>query len=374
MSSLYDFMKINRGLYFNKVVLPGNEVGEGNPPSPPHVITTGGYVLSDFGENAINNHGIGDVGHSEKNQVIFNAITKNYRNRCTSIQSYNTDLFPKGGFNSSKMLEYAKIAKADIVYTPYVNAATWTNGEYYDFVLPIGSHYDNDGTDGILGNDDRHDLTPNAGTLLINSVAVSARRDTPEGFMKSTSYGFGMEFFEDCSPEALNPVYPDKDIPICFWECKTNEAGTIISNARTQSNSPVISPTFWLGQDIWVVKADGQEEHTTITSFIDCDNFNVFPALTPIVGTTLYSWHLGTLGEYIGGQAQSWAVPLVAGKLKVIRLRTGASWDIVREAARATAKRNIAGIPNIDDSNWDMYRGFGCIDVEAAVNHINNMT
>ena len=48
-------------------------------------------------------------------------------------------------------------------------------------------------------------------------------------------------------------------------------------------------------------------------------------------------------------------------------------WDTVRAAARATAKRNPTGIPEIDNTNWDIYRGFGCIQVQDAIDYINNM-
>ena len=71
-------------------------------------------------------------------------------------------------------------------------------------------------------------------------------------------------------------------------------------------------------------------------------------------------------------QAQSFAVPIIAGKLKIIKLETGASWDVVRLAARATAKRNILGIPELDNSNWYMYRRFGVIQIQDAINYINN--
>ena len=46
-------------------------------------------------------------------------------------------------------------------------------------------------------------------------------------------------------------------------------------------------------------------------------------------------------------------------------------WDTVRAAARATAKRNPTGIPEIDNANWDMYRGFGSIRVNDAIQYIN---
>ena len=33
---------------------------------------------------------------------------------------------------------------------------------------------------------------------------------------------------------------------------------------------------------------------------------------------------------------------------------------------------NPPSIPEIDNSNWDMYRGFGCIDVQDAIQFIND--
>jgi len=50
-------------------------------------------------------------------------------------------------------------------------------------------------------------------------------------------------------------------------------------------------------------------------------------------------------------------------KLHKIKEATGATWTIVREAARATASNN--GV-------WDMYRGFGVIDMAAAIQYISD--
>ena len=83
-------------------------------------------------------------------------------------------------------------------------------------------------------------------------------------------------------------------------------------------------------------------------------------------------WRYDTIGAFIYGQAESWAVPLVAAKLKVIKMTTNSDWNTVRMAARATAKRNYTGIPEIDNTNWDIYRGFGCIQVNDAIDHIQS--
>ena len=76
-------MRINRGRFFSlpNINIPSNPDNTDNPTSP-------GYTLADFGENAINNHRPSDIVHSNKTQVIFNYVTKNFRGRCTSYESY----------------------------------------------------------------------------------------------------------------------------------------------------------------------------------------------------------------------------------------------------------------------------------------------
>jgi len=336
-------------------------------PQPPPV--TQGYVAEDFGENAINNHSASHEAHSDKNQVIFDYVTKDFRDRCTSYESYKTA--PYNSFVWDE-LEACKTLKADIVYTPYVNAAVWTNTDNDNFILTVGSHYDNDGGsywDNPVGSDNnRHDITANAETFLSDSIAVSARRDTPELFKNSTSEGYGMEFFEDCSPEGLDADYPNEDMPAPFAEILTDDGTTLFSTVHLR-----FSDYIRVGKLI-TVRLPGSSSNwvtTTITEIIDGNHIKVSPAINPITSGNIYAWHDVTLGVYTG-QAQSWAVPLVAGKLKVIKMSTNSDWETVRAAARATAKRNPTGIPEIDNANWDIYRGFGCIQVQDAINYINN--
>jgi len=346
-----------------------------NPPIPtvenplnPIVVET--YTTSDFGENAINNHYASDAAHSEKNQVIFNYVTKDFRDRCTSYESYKTEILGNSRVLGNK-LDACKLVKADILYTPYVGAAFWTNTDNDNFILAVGSHYDNDGQGDIqVGSDNnRHDITANAETFLSDSIAVSARRDTPELFKNSTSEGYGMEFFEDCSPQGLDADYPNEDIPAAFAEILTNDGTTLFSNVHLTFTDYIRvgkTVTIRLSSDInsWVT--------TVITEIVDGNHILVSPAISPITNGGIYAWHDVTLGQYIGAQQQSWATPLVAGKLKVIKMTTNSDWETVRAAARATAKRNTTGIPEIDNANWDLWRGFGCIQVQDAINYINN--
>lgn len=347
-------------------------------PTPPVVqpipqIPSGDYVLSDFGENAINNHCRSDQSHSERVQLIFNYVTREFRERCTSFQSYNTDLLGDTLINASNVLHYSKIVNSDIILTPYVGAASWMEHEYHDFVLPVSSHWDNDGQGDIhVGSDNnRHDITSGPGVILPHSVAVSSRRDTPSEFKNSTSEGYGMEFFEDCSPEGLDSDYSNKDVPRALAYVTTNSDGTIISTV--QSNCLTFTNQLKIGDEI-TIRYAGHNEIRTIAQILSPSSYRVVNGYTPIAEgiVSCYAWIDGTLGEYQYGQAESWAIPIVAGKLKVIKMTTGADWNTVRMAARATAKRNLTGISEIDNSNWDIYRGFGCIQVNDAINYINN--
>ena len=368
--SLRKLMRVNRGRFFslpyiNPPTNPDDPDNPDNPDSP----TSPGYALADFGENAINNHTPYDVAHSDKNQVIFNYVTRDFRNRCTSYESYKTS--PYNGFVNDE-LAACKFLKADIVYTPYVNAAKWTNTDNENFILTVGSHYANDGQSySPVGDDNnRHDITADANTFLSDSIAVSARRDTPELFKNSTSEGFGMEFFEDCSPEALDQIYPDKDIPSAFAELLSEDGVNLTSNVHLS-----FSQYVEVGQTITIryTSEPATWQTTVVSEIVSPNHIRVITPITPITTPSIYGWRDVTLGTYCGGQAQSWAVPLVAGKLKVIKMTTMADWDTVRAAARATAKRNPTGISEIDNTNWDIYRGFGCIDVQAAIAYINNL-
>ena len=366
---LRGFLSLNRHLIkIHKVlVVDKPTTNTGNPQNPP--VEQKVYVLSDFGENVINSHSSSDGWHSEFVQELFNYVTRNFRNRCTSIQSYNNPLFINGTFNKNTFLQFCSELDADLIMIPYVNAALMYEGNYQDFVLPVGSHFDNNGTDGDPNNSDRHDITPNAETFLINSVAVSARRDTPTEFMGSTSYGYGMEFFEDCSPEGLALDFPDADMPTAFAELLSTDGITFTSTVH-----PTFTNRLSVGKEITIRYSSDPStwKTTTITSINAANSISVSPTIDPITTPSIYGWFNGTLGQHVYGQAESWATPIIAGKLKVIKMTTGKDWDTVRAAARATARRNPTGIPEIDNSNWDMYRGFGQINIQAAINYINN--
>jgi len=368
--SLKGLMRINRGRFRNIFPTPPY-VPPNTPTNPPMNIPSGSsiaYTSSNFGNNVINSHFPSDSLHSYYCQLTFDYITRNHKNLFTCFESYKTPLLGNTIVQNVNILPKSAAVKADLVFIPYVCAALTANGDYGDFVLPVCSHFDNNGSDGIIDNSDRHDITADAQTLLTNVVAVGARRDTAEGYTGSTSYGYGMEFFEDCSPEALDPYYPDKDIPKAFGELLSNDGETFTSIVHNQ-----FSKYLTVGEKITIRYTDNPNswKDTYVTEINELNQIKVSPVLDPITNV-VYGWHDVTLGSFFYGQTQSNAVPIVAGKLKIIKLETGADWDTVRAAARATAKRNILGIPELDNTNWDIYRGFGCIDIQSAIDYINN--
>lgn len=365
--SLHKLMRINRIISEGVITPPITP----DPPTDPPINPPGdGYILSDFGENAINNHRSGDENHSKHVQAIFNYVVKDFADRCTCYESYKTPILDNKMIGTAEVLKYCKIVNADIIMTPYVGAANWMEGDFEGFVMGINTHYNNDGQfDTPIGDDNnRHDITPNAETFKTHSIAVSARRDTPELFKNSTSEGFGMEFFEDASKEGLAIDFPNKDIDTAFAGLLT-EDGTLLYSTQNLYFSQYVE----VGELITIRYSSDPSSwvDTNVTEIIDANHIKVSPAV-PLLPDMKYGYHKTTLGAFIQGNTQSYAIPVVAGKLKVIKMTTGADWATVRAAARATAKRNPTGIPEIDNTNWDIYRGFGSIQVQAAINYINN--
>ena len=366
--SLHKLLKINRGRFRH---LPSIDPINPPPPTNPPVDLppVSGYTESDFGNNVINNHYASAAQHSSICQTIFNYVTRDYMDMCTSFESYKTPEINNTFVSAGSVLAKSAQLDADLIYIPYVDAARSFNTDYYGFVLAVGSHHSNAWSDGNPNNSNRFDITANENTFLQHSVAVSARRDVPEMLATTTSYGFGMEFFEDCSPEALDPHYPDRDIPVAFAELKSTDGEVFTSTVHLN-----FANNLNVGDVITIRYSGDNHQTTTVTEKMSSNSIRVSPQIDPVSENGIYGYRNETLGGYLkahGGQAQSWAVPLVAGKLKVIKLETGATWTEVREAARATAKRNPTGDPIIDNSNWDIYRGFGSIRVNDAIQYIN---
>ena len=121
-----------------------------------------------------------------------------------------------------------------------------------------------------------------------------------------------------------------------------------------------------------------------IDEILSTGSFSIVTPITPIpnASNNPYVWKFctGRTIRDIGGigyrQQQSPVCSLVGAKLKKIKLLSGANWQIVREAARMTAKKTIGGVyAHHTDSgkpHWDKYRGFGCINPDNAIQWIKD--
>ena len=68
---------------------------------------------------------------------------------------------------------------------------------------------------------------------------------------------------------------------------------------------------------------------------------------------------------------QSPATGHVGARLKEIKMESGANWSIVRNAARMTASNSVYD-NGTWTTNWNMYQGFGLINVRAAIQYIKD--
>jgi len=323
--------------------------------------------LYNLGENIINNHNAHDGWHSEKNQIIIKAACKNIDIDIDCIKSYLDPISNYAIVGPNFLPTYCEEYNANMTIVPYVDSSEWMGSAGNPNVLSITSHFDN-----VFR---QMDITPRPSSLPLGTIsvidvsvlefipdciAVSARNNdttTQEG----TSFGFGLEFSEDLRPEALDPFYPERNLKSDIAAVTTDVTGTIVYGYRYTNftQNIVVGDKFtrYIGDN---------EEVTYATEILNGESFRCSPAFTPSESTEFVIWIDVTLAGYCGAQQQSWAVPLIGGKLKTIKLSTGANWQIIREAARATAYR--AGVT--DGSKWDIYRGFGTINVADAIQYV----
>lgn len=212
-----------------------------------------------------------DVSHSAAMRTIFLQIYEGFTGEvyraATDILCNNTRI--DAHFEPT----YARIRNLDIIGIPITNGASTEQSGSNPDILKISSHYNNTFA--------RKDITANETTFLNNVIAVGSCPDM-ESPITGTSFGYGVEFFEDTS--------------------------------RTAQEYP---------------------------------NF----------------------GSY--GNSQSASTAIITAKFKIIKDTTGVSWSIVRKAARVTARKTVSGI-YAAGFPWDMYRGFGIIDVDGAIQYIKN--
>lgn len=233
-----------------------------------------------LGGNVIN-EGTNIGVHADLCHAIFNDIYPDFVGAV--VDTYSDPLLPNYSnfLNNYYTPTFCKIKEANLVFKPYEQGATMEEPGSNANILTVAGHYGNTFA--------RHDITADADTFLKNTIAIAAGPDSDVSHLGGTSYGFGVEFFED--------------------------------------------------------------EWKTVEDYPD--------------------YAVGHNEEYNYGHSQSASTAIIAAKFRMIQDLSGANWHICRLAARATAKKAVGGVYAAGFA-WDMYRGFGIINVTDAVQWITD--
>lgn len=316
------------------------------------------YAIS--GEGVVDNHNSltnEETEHSRFTAALFKGVIPDFahsiiRTDQTASANYNK-------VSQSFQPTFCLANDCNMIFTPYANGAVNEDVRSNSGIIEIASHYWN--------TFERHDITANADTFLKNTIAVAARSHDLNDNSFGTSYGFGLEFFEDLTPSYIDADYPDKTVEDYVCGFTTDENGMILTSTMHPTFVPdnEIEP----GDVVWWFN-NGEKEEAIVQSILSDNSITIEPAFTPSTGTTRYLLAFVRIPVAIkqhGAEGyhgtQSWACPIIAAKFKKIRLATGASWEQIRTAARETASN--VGV-------WDMYRGFGIIVVDASIQYITD--
>ncbi len=317
-----------------------------------------------LGENVISDHDTGDTYHAKAMKKTFEAVYPTFEG--DYIDTNLDPLTNNSSLQTKYTPKYCELKNANLVIRPFSGGAKEEQQGSNPNILSVASHSDN-----IFI---RRDITPNAETFLTNTIAVGARIND-NTTQSGASYGFGIEFFEEANLTSLNANYPDTTFPVVHAWITTLETDRTLVNL---SNGGQNLPEFQVGTVVRFFDNVSYNLTRTVTQINTYPQIKVDTPLDVLPGGTVYmeyQGHLGTLWHsklYLDYPTnlqpvsaiyeESPTCAIVAAKLKKIKMQTGASWQIVREAARATASNATA---------WDMYRGFGIINVTAAITYIN---
>lgn len=301
------------------------------------------------------------AAHSSFNKQCFETIYSQLggekRQALESIKLHGGDI------SAEQTDELAVKFKFNILSRPYVGGATSEEISSAPDILTVASHFNNDNR--------IHNITIDENTFLKNTIAVSAG-DRLDGSGSWTSHGNGVEFFE-----SYNRAEMDARYPVLHWFKFGNEPDfyTISTNTLRDAGGNNLHLYVDVGMPIKIIKSDGSEILTTVSvvgvkQFTVADNIGTITQEDPVA-----VYRLCTIARSMTGPQQSATCSIVAAKFAVIQDKTDANWQLVREAARMTASNSSMQVVNgkkVYTPNWDMKRGFGIIDVDKAVEYIED--
>ncbi|WP_418894234.1 hypothetical protein [Limibacterium fermenti] len=329
-----------------------------------------------FGRNVILEENEGKEEHAYKGRSTFESLYPDCRHRF--ITTLDEDFEPEGGIENIREGEILNAYGANLLLRPYYlkggNLAIADNVYQNPEILKIICHG---------GNEYRRlDVTRSENEFLLNTVCVGAIADEKDlQSHDNTSYGYGMEFYENTGTKLWNDLYPEKKFKSKVFSGTLNTTKDTITLGG-DNWPPSDYEGIEAGADIFLRSVSGEEFAARIRSV---DNPGEVLALessvTDFPGSRCDVLVLACLGSLwcpyrlssaIGDcGSQSFAVNVTGAKFRMIQDRTGASWGVCRHAARQTASLSVYDpLTDTWTTNWDMRRGFGIINTDAAVEYI----
>lgn len=320
-------------------------------------------IQGSLGRNTLNEEsGTDHLWHADMILKTFNSVYPNNPNWIKSTFEFpelnNSDL------SQIKTPSFCVKNKINLILKPYVGGATDEQVSSNPDILTIGSHYSNGNT--------RRDITSSSSDFLSNVIAVSAGLKLADT-SKWTTYGFGVEFCETYDKAEVDARYPAKNVYMEFAKLFTANAECTILKSTDNANFINYHP-MEIGQLIYIAYPTGTVS-IKVAEVIDNSTIRVETAVPAFTNEqSIYGWLYGTLGEIAAYQpAQSPTCAIVGAKFRKIQDLTNANWQLIREACRMTASNSTMTVVSgkkVYTPHWDMYRGFGIIDVDKAVEWI----
>jgi len=304
-----------------------------------------------LGENVVLDES--NASHSNTSKITFNAIFSAFSG--SVIESVLDPLTNYSHVADQFTPTYLTVKNANLISCPYASSARSEESGSNSDVLTVVSHYDNPFQ--------RIDITNSASIFLKNTICVGSRPDDITSTIGCTSYGYGMEFFEKGNNTDMSHDYPAKIADVTIGNTARTSGKVVSESSGAQDFSTIFRPN-----DIIIVNGERKTvvSVTVLTVTVD-SNFSQNYTTDKSYGI------FADLGQLWQNRftntvyAQSPVCAMVSAKLKHIKQSTGTNWSIVRKAARATATKDNG----VTIGSWDMYRGFGIIDVDAAIAYIN---
>lgn len=319
-------------------------------------------VFGSLGRNTLDDEGgTAAIWHANMILDVFKSIYPENKNKVNS-----TFDFPELS-NQSLLAKYTPQFcvknKINLILKPYSDGARDEQISSNPDILTVASHYNNDNL--------RKDITPSDAEFLSNVIAVSAGQKLADTSIW-TSYGFGVEFCETFDKADIDARYPTRGYykDAAFVKTVPNDNTTITVTDPKYNNIAVLID-MRVGDKVYIDLTSGTVE-ATILNIVDPQTFKLDKDLGVVASALLnYNCTIGGSNKYQPEQSPTCAI--VGAKFRIIQDRTNANWQLIREACRMTASNSTMTVVDgkkVYTPHWDMYRGFGIIDVDKAVEYI----